>query len=238
MHDQTKGYYMKSIMEEASSIVKAIEAAWNRAGKPTEFSIKVLEYPESSLFGLKTVKSAKIAFYFNEQTVKQPQKEIQARPMRQPQAPRPTARPAEGEPSERPQERRHERGPQERRDRYQRGQDRRGRGEFQRRDRRDQRDGGYEQGEREPRDNWTPELVSAAEEWLKETLNLMGFTEIHINPSVSGGYLKLILDRPISEDARQEELQLKSWGNLIIESLREKANKPLRGLRVIIESRR
>ncbi len=57
---------MKSIMEEASSISKAIDLAWNRAGKPSQFSIKVLEEPERNMFGL-TVKSAKIAIFFEEQ---------------------------------------------------------------------------------------------------------------------------------------------------------------------------
>ena len=61
---------MKSIMEEASSITKAIENAWNRAGQPQEFSVKILELPKTSVFWLKTAKSAKIAFFFNELTVK------------------------------------------------------------------------------------------------------------------------------------------------------------------------
>jgi predicted RNA-binding protein Jag len=57
---------MKSIMEEASSISKAIDQAWHRAGKPTEFTIKILELPERNLFGI-TTKSAKVAFFFDEQ---------------------------------------------------------------------------------------------------------------------------------------------------------------------------
>ena len=56
---------MKSIMQEASTISKAIDQAWNRADKPAEFSVKILEEPEHNLFGL-TVKSAKIAIYFEE----------------------------------------------------------------------------------------------------------------------------------------------------------------------------
>lgn len=56
---------MKSIMQEASSVSKAIDLAWNRAEKPSQFSVKVLEEPERNLFGL-TVKSAKIAIYFEE----------------------------------------------------------------------------------------------------------------------------------------------------------------------------
>ena len=76
-------------MEEASTISKAIENAWNRAGQPQEFSVKILEFPKTSFFGLKTSKSAKIAFFFNELTVKvkeQPQQQRPARPL----APRPT----------------------------------------------------------------------------------------------------------------------------------------------------
>ena len=57
-------------MEEASSITKAIENAWNRAGQPQEFTVKILELPRTSFFGLKTSKSAKIALFFNEATVK------------------------------------------------------------------------------------------------------------------------------------------------------------------------
>lgn len=57
---------MKSIMEEASSISKAIEKGWIRAGKPQSFSIKVLEQPEKNFFGF-TKKPAKIALFFSEE---------------------------------------------------------------------------------------------------------------------------------------------------------------------------
>jgi hypothetical protein len=80
-------------------------------------------------------------------------------------------------------------------------------------------------------------MVAAAQDWLKETVALMGHPDAHITPQVSYNYLKLQLDTQISPDARQEDLQLKSWGSLLIEALREKFNKPLRNLRIIIESR-
>lgn len=56
---------MKSIIEEASSISKAIENGWLKAGKPKEFSIKIFEEPVKNFFGL-TVKSAKIGIFFEE----------------------------------------------------------------------------------------------------------------------------------------------------------------------------
>jgi hypothetical protein len=59
---------MKSIVEVASTIVKAIQQAWERAGKPREFTIKILEEPETNFLGL-TRKPAKIAFLFSEKAL-------------------------------------------------------------------------------------------------------------------------------------------------------------------------
>ena len=56
---------MKSIVEEASSISKAIENAWKRAEQPTEFSVRIHELPERNMFGF-TTKPAKIALFFQE----------------------------------------------------------------------------------------------------------------------------------------------------------------------------
>ncbi len=56
---------MKSIVEEASSIAKAIEKSWTRAGKPREFSIKIFEDAEKNFLGM-TTKPAKIAIFFEE----------------------------------------------------------------------------------------------------------------------------------------------------------------------------
>jgi hypothetical protein len=41
---------MKSVLHEASSILKAIEKAWEASGKPSEFNVKVLEQAEKKLF--------------------------------------------------------------------------------------------------------------------------------------------------------------------------------------------
>lgn len=43
---------MKSMLHEASSVTKAIEKAWDDAGKPTEFTIKVLETGEKNFLGM------------------------------------------------------------------------------------------------------------------------------------------------------------------------------------------
>lgn len=53
---------MKSVIQEASSIAKAIEQGWLKAGKPKDFSVKVFEEPEKNFFGF-TTKPAKIGIF-------------------------------------------------------------------------------------------------------------------------------------------------------------------------------
>jgi len=55
---------MKSVMHEASSIAKAIEQAWVKAGQPQEFSVKILEEPQKNFLGF-TTRSAKVALFFD-----------------------------------------------------------------------------------------------------------------------------------------------------------------------------
>lgn len=43
---------MKSMLHEASSVTKAIEKAWDDAGKPAEFTIKILETGEKNFLGM------------------------------------------------------------------------------------------------------------------------------------------------------------------------------------------
>ena len=56
---------MKSVVAEASSIAKAIELAWQKAGQPKEFLIKVFQEPQRNMFGL-TKTSAKVGIFFDD----------------------------------------------------------------------------------------------------------------------------------------------------------------------------
>lgn len=56
---------MKSLVEEASSISKAIEKAWTRAGKPQSFSVKVFEEPQGGFLGFNQ-KPAKVGIFYEE----------------------------------------------------------------------------------------------------------------------------------------------------------------------------
>src|SRR6202050_469390 len=50
-NDDERLYRMKSMLYEASSVVKAIEKAWAESGNPGEFTVKVLEREEKNFFG-------------------------------------------------------------------------------------------------------------------------------------------------------------------------------------------
>ena len=247
-------------MEEATSITKAIETAWTRAGQPQEFSIKILEHPKTSFFGLKTAKSAKIAFFFDEATVKI--KELPQKPTRAPQATPQLRKPSESSPqrAQAPQQRRA--APQQQPQNAMPHSENRPAPAARPQPRFEQQRPRTDSSENRPtpersarpeprtapssaprfaaesRETWTPEMVNIAQEWLKETLVMMGKPDIAIQSQVSYNYLKLTINQPILDDMRQEDTQLKSWGNLAMEEVRYKTNKPYRNLRLIIESKK
>jgi len=60
----------RSVIEEASSVAKAIEKAWHNAGKPEEFTVKVFQQSERNIIGF-TTKSAKVGLFFSARHVPQ-----------------------------------------------------------------------------------------------------------------------------------------------------------------------
>lgn len=243
---------MKSLMEESSSIFKAIETAWQRAGKPQEFSVKILEHPETGFLGLTTVKSAKIALLFTESAR---QEAARSEPRNRESFAKSADR------GQQPRQQRPERQPrQEQRQRQDFRRDGRHSGpRFEQRSeprwqtepriaeqpqeiphqRPEQAPRQHNQPrEQQQRPSWNPEMVAAAQEWLKETLVLAGLPNIGAKSHVSQNYLKLIVDQAVSEDPRQEEMLLRSWSNLAFEALQDRFKQSLRGLRIVIEVRR
>lgn len=238
-------------MEEASSVSKAIENCWIRAGKPHEFSVKILELPQKNFLGI-TTKAAKIALFFNQpasaanqanssehaktkQIKHQDQRQHAERKERRPEFTRQTQRPMPESVEEKVTP-----APQERQDRA-----REPRRDYKKDGRREQRTDfrsrtSSRPDHREQRSdvNWNQEMVDATQEWLKETLIMMDHPSVHTNAHFNGSFLKIELSEPISQDPKQEEVLFKSWSNLIYEVIREKFKMSTRGLRLVIESRK
>ncbi len=83
---------MKSIIQEASSIIKAIEKGWLAAGKPNEFSIRIYEEPKKNFIGM-TIQSAKIGIFFEEKKVETPKPIKKIEPIQSKKASAPIVRP-------------------------------------------------------------------------------------------------------------------------------------------------
>lgn len=237
-------------MEEASSVFKAIENCWNRAGKPQEFTVKILELPQKNFLGI-TTKAAKIALFFNQpasgtqgaaeptrskhpktQEQRQPVERRERRPEQSRQAMRPAPAQEVSEEKAGMQPERTERRHDSRRD-YRKDGRREQRSDFRTRS-----TGRTDQREQRSDVVWNQEMVDATQEWLKETLIMMDYPSINTNAHFSGNFLKVELSEPISQDQKQEEVLFKSWSNLIYEVLREKFKMSTRGLRLVIESRK
>jgi len=74
---------MKSIIQEESSVERAIKVGWEKAGKPREFSVKIFEEEKKNFIGM-TKQPAKIALFFEEKKQPQPQPRKQAYRKRKP----------------------------------------------------------------------------------------------------------------------------------------------------------
>ena len=64
---------MKSIIQEASTVAKAIEKAWQKAGKPKAFSVKIFEEAERNFFGM-TTRQAKVGIFTQERSPRRDQR--------------------------------------------------------------------------------------------------------------------------------------------------------------------
>lgn len=58
---------MRSIIHEASTIAKAIEQGWTKAGKPKDFTVKIFEEPQKNFLGF-TTKNAKVGIFIEDKS--------------------------------------------------------------------------------------------------------------------------------------------------------------------------
>lgn len=80
---------MKSMLHEASSVSKAIEKAWTDAGKPSEFTIKILEQGEKNFLGMsKRPSIVSISYDPKRQTAPAQETQKKEAPKPQPQKPK------------------------------------------------------------------------------------------------------------------------------------------------------
>jgi len=222
---------MKSIIEQASSIIKAIEKAWIQAEKPKEFSIKIFETEEKNFFGI-TTKPAKVGIFFGEKnenkftasgkSVTKPHAEIkECRPEPQPrpriekikqveQAHTQQISPSNHSAQPKPKEAvtsavAHEGKKKEEQKKYIPAV-------------------------------WSEAMINSVSSWLKTTLELMGMNSIQFTYETAGKNLKLMFNAPLVANPFHEKQLFRSFAHLIMSSLRNQYKQEIRDLRVILIS--
>lgn len=219
---------MKSIMQEASSVAKAIEQAWIAAGKPQEFTVKVFEEAERNFFGL-TTKTAKVAIHFADvQRQSQSSHTVHKRRTYTSQmhttAPRKEERPAH-----------HQQQPVNRH----RNEER----EYTQGRRQDTQAAAAqsnvakdtaEQRVEQVRECWTPDMISTAASWMRKTLETMNRSDVQFNTQANNFHLRITLEKALLDDQEREKNALRSMSFLLLQTLKNKHRRPLNGFKIII----
>jgi hypothetical protein len=208
---------MKSVIQEASSITKAIEKAWEIAGKPKNFSIKIFEEPRRNFFGM-VIQSAKVGIFFQQESPIAPVPHESTKRRHTPRSPQPPHTRQHGSDQQRPVHPQHTERPQ-----------------------RTQRSPHvHPQEVSKPAAHelvqWSTDLADAAHTWLIGALNQLGKQNPEVKATTEGSLLTLSIVGAITHDSEKERAVLRSFATLLMQSLRHKLGKPLRGLKLSLRS--
>jgi predicted RNA-binding protein Jag len=211
---------MKSIIEEASSVIKAIEKGWIQAGKPQEFSVKVFQEAEKNFLGM-TTKSAKIAILFETATAAKAPEPTEKKSFKQKPAPTkprfeekaapatrqaPEAKPVQKERKESPQ-------PAIQEDLVI-----------------------SKKTSRKSEDFWSEAMLAETTQWLQTTLGLLNKSDVQFALDQKRYYLKVNFNKPLAEDSEKEKTIFRSFSYLLMQVLRNKFKRNFRGFKLIFAS--
>lgn len=204
---------MKSIVEEASSISKAIENGWLRAGKPQEFTVRIFEEPEKNFLGL-TKKPAKIGILYNEIVPAARKIQTSKKYERRSLAPKQQAQPTRSISTQRFQK-----------------QTTTGSQVDQQRQQKIQL---HEEKKQERPAHWSPELIEASKQWLSSMLSIAGKPGLNLTTEAHQYNLSIRITGSVLDDKKKEQQLFKNWSYLLLQALKHKFKRGLRGYKIII----
>ncbi|MFA6534978.1 MAG: Jag N-terminal domain-containing protein [Candidatus Babeliales bacterium] len=223
---------MKSMLHEASSIINAIEKAWTESGKPSEFTIKILEAGEKGFLGF-AKRPAIISITFNE--VRAPEKnkfkerEFQHRDAQQ-KRPRPDYAPRQAEKNQ-----------QQDRGRMQSADSQ----EFARRQQQAvnskieqlkvEKKVVQNQGPLSPEESqiWIPEWISFVSEGLRDLLKFLPF-QTNFTTKIDKKVLSIMFDKPLMENEDENRAVSASISYILMQYLKRKYKKKFRGYQILV----
>lgn len=209
---------MKSIMQEASSLSKAIEQGWVKAGQPQEFTVRILEEPQKNFFGF-TVKSAKVALFFEDRKTTKIEPR-QHEPRHEQRAQHPSVKQRRGKEEMRTKGAIVE---QPTRLRFQTEQKEREAMVSE---------SPQQQKQRQPL--WTDEMTLAAKNWLTTTLRIMGQESTTFTIEPQRWHLRIILSNTLHKDEQKEKHLLASFATILLETLKRQFKTGLRGHKIVL----
>ncbi len=242
---------MKSIVQEGSTIAKAVESAWQSAGKPQEFTVKVLEEPQHNFIGM-TTRSAKIALFFKDMPTKPSTEKSERfrtdrterggergdRSQRTKKQGRGQQREFSGQKpyakETRPQRPHREEETGFEQEREVRPTRPAGRASYQ--EPASSQQGAQEAHEGTPFDGvfWTPEMITMAKDWLQGSLVAMDLPNLHYSTDVNRLYFKVSFDEPVNQNPTTERQIFRSFAMLLMQHMRNKLKRPLKGFKVVL----
>jgi len=239
---------MRSLVQEAATIEKAIHQAWQKAGKPQQFQVKVLEEPERNFFGMVT-RSGKIALFFQEQAVTQAQHqqhdEKKRRGSRQQR--KQSKAPQKEQSSDRAQKqekqskqehtdvnKKHKPEPHKPREKQPEKNTEQGQEQQKKQSTRAASDKKPKQDQKKPQSLWTHERVEHARTWLRDVLDNMGYHNISFTAEPQNLYLRIELSDRLLTRKDQEKQLLASLASLMMATMQRKYNKAFRGHKVVL----
>jgi predicted RNA-binding protein Jag len=212
---------MKSIMEQASSIIKAIEKAWISADKPKEFSVKIFEHEEKNFFGM-TTKPAKIGIFFSDKATSSDKTHKARVEMREQRL---TEKESHKQHRQAAAQQQHPIAKQTTQE------NKRQRVEKQKTVETTQQ---HKVAPQRISATWNDTMINAVAAWLTKTLSLMGIQPVSFTNEVSGKVLKLTFSHPLIEDPATEKQLFRSAAHLVMASLRNQYKQEIKDLKIVL----
>jgi predicted RNA-binding protein Jag len=214
---------MKSITEQGSSIAKAIEKGWEKAGKPQEFSVKIFEEAKWNFLGI-TTNPAKVGIFFElPHPVAVSQKETpRARGYSKPHRPSSAGAQHHGQKKEHRQQQPASEQSHQTKSYHQ-----------QQQQHQEPVQHNVESGAQQ-KEIWNEAMLSMAKEWLRSILDSMNFSHITFYAEANNYDLKLTFERPPFAETDRQQQFYRGLSLLLMQTLRHKLRRSLRGFRVII----
>ncbi len=226
---------MKSVLQEGSTVEKAVVLAWQEAGQPIEFTIKVLEKGEKGFLGFSSHPAVVSIIY----DLPVPKKQERNRPQRR--APRPRNDQAEkAKPAPRIVAR-----PMIKADKPEKSEPIRQRRVVTPAEKKpvapkpavsvEKKDSKLVENkvDEKKRELWLPEFVDDLKIWFAEALKIVG-TNSEFDVKVEGALLTLKLKEPFSESKDSSRALYASLSFLLIQCLKKKHRKRLRGYKLLV----